>query len=108
MFCIQKKGQDEGQVARGTREGPLTVAPFRAWRGSRITVARGPTLVEASPILEGFRGGVHAEGVVPRAAARPLALPPPSREELRRAAEIRRHFEHGGVGRPERFEIPAF
>ncbi len=47
------KGQDEGQVVRGTREGPLTVAPFRAWRGSRISVARGPTLVEAPPMIAG-------------------------------------------------------
>ncbi len=47
----ERKRQDEGQVARGTRKGPLTVAPFRAWRGSRIVVARGPTLVEAQPMI---------------------------------------------------------
>src|SRR5438477_7096440 len=31
------------RYSHGTREGRLTVAPFRAWRGSTILVAWGPT-----------------------------------------------------------------
>src|SRR3989449_9224216 len=31
------------RYSHGTREGRLTVAPFRAWRGSAIPVAWGPT-----------------------------------------------------------------
>jgi hypothetical protein len=38
-------------VTCGTRERPLTVAPFRSWRGSRFFVARGPTLVEATHMV---------------------------------------------------------
>ncbi|MDK2871728.1 MAG: hypothetical protein PWQ16_1080 [bacterium] len=33
---------------RGTQRLPLTVAPFRAWRGSRISAARDPTLNASS------------------------------------------------------------
>jgi hypothetical protein len=43
--------QDESQVVRGTRLVPLTVAAFRPWRGSQVSVARSPTLVEAFDIL---------------------------------------------------------
>src|SRR6185503_2272519 len=32
------------RYSHGTREGCLTVAPFRAWRGSTLPVAWGPTL----------------------------------------------------------------
>ena len=32
------------RYSHGTREGRLTVAPFRAWRGSALPVAWGPTL----------------------------------------------------------------
>src|SRR5437762_3441825 len=36
------------RYSHGTREGRLTVAPFRAWRGSTILVAWGPTF-DAAP-----------------------------------------------------------
>src|SRR5207247_2150221 len=35
------------RYSHGTREGRLTVAPFRAWRGSAILVAWGPTFTAA-------------------------------------------------------------
>src|SRR5207249_220878 len=35
------------RYSHGTREGRLTVAPFRAWRGSAILVAWGPTFSAA-------------------------------------------------------------
>src|SRR5205809_39240 len=52
------------RYSHGTREGRLTVAPFRAWRGSAILVAWGPTF-NAAP-----RGSLNTdrprEGVQPR------------------------------------------
>src|SRR5213079_2973488 len=52
------------RYSHGTREGRLTVAPFRAWRGSTILVAWGPAFNAAR------RGSLNTarprEGIRPR------------------------------------------
>jgi hypothetical protein len=52
------------RYSHGTREGRLTVAPFRAWRGSTILVAWGPTF-NAAP-RSSFDTNRPREGIQPR------------------------------------------
>src|SRR5262249_20213710 len=42
-YCDLSPEPAPARYSHGTREGRLTVAPFRAWRGSTIPVAWGPT-----------------------------------------------------------------
>src|SRR5919108_6042384 len=42
-YCDLPRKPAPVRYSHGTREGRLTVAPFRAWRGSVILVAWGPT-----------------------------------------------------------------
>src|SRR6476469_842719 len=46
-----EKDHDEDQVVHGTRNGSLTVAPFRAWRGSRDCAAWSPAPVDGPDII---------------------------------------------------------
>src|SRR5262245_37343958 len=52
------------RYSHGTREGRLTVAPFRAWRGSTHPVAWGPT-INAIP-YGSFDTSDPREGIQPR------------------------------------------
>src|SRR5215470_20409130 len=52
------------RYSHGTREGRLTVAPFRAWRGSTHPVAWGPT-INAIP-YGSFDTSGPREGIQPR------------------------------------------
>ena len=69
------------RYSHGTREGRLTVAPFRAWRGSTHPVAWGPTFnavacgsFDTSGPREGIQprcSGLRVTGTAPPHLARP-------------------------------------
>jgi len=52
------------RYSHGTREGRLTVAPFRAWRGSTHPVAWGPTF--NAVLYSSFDTSDPQEGIQPR------------------------------------------
>src|SRR6266566_4961851 len=70
--CSQR--WEELRILCGTRSGPATVAPFRAWRGSRGIVAQCPAFVPRGlgypNTIRGrvryARGGRLAEGAAAR------------------------------------------
>src|SRR5277367_6834354 len=50
-----EKRFEELRVLRGTRAGPVTVAPSRAWRGSQGLVARSPKFHTSAGIFSRTR-----------------------------------------------------
>src|SRR5262245_39278638 len=62
--CDRPAEPAPARYSHGTREGRLTVAPFRAWRGSTILVAWGPAF-NAAP-RGSFNTARPREGIRPR------------------------------------------
>ena len=83
-----EKRFEELRVLRGTRAGPVTVAPFRAWRGSRGIVAQSPKF---------HRSAVSAEKIPPlQTARRSLA------QRFKQKKFRRQDFHREGIGSSSR------
>src|SRR3970282_1669185 len=104
------------RYSHGTREGRLTVAPFRAWRGSTRPVAWGPALNAVAYVSFDTRG--PREGIPPRYSGLRGARRPPASQRAPAPRPTRAHLlqlgggggirTHGTVARTRHFQCRTF
>ena len=95
-FNIRGKKEAARTRHTSTPGGTATVAPFRAWRGSRITVARGPTRTARAAL---YRLWMKRQGTDP-AAESFGAWDGPDKHclcRLRPSALLQRHVTGNGI-----------